>query len=298
MTTNSSTFNWNCSGSNGGSANACASTRQPAPINGQCGSASGGTTAVAPSSSLCAAGSASSVATNTSTYNWNCSGSNGGSANACSSNRQSAAVNWQLSEARTAEPNDYVDANMRIYVNNNEVLTRFNNGSGTVNAFRGDLIRIQYFYIAQNPPAGVSPIITNPRLQLFLNSATIDDRSINREADSGYNHTFTITGTTNVLVRGIGTLTQPPVCTRFSGSYSSQPATSANGCVNGSYNDASDDLQSWKWSCTSGTTRQCVANRMAESSNSCDPLQECCQPAPFGPPGTYIDSTPDGNGCV
>ena len=59
-------------------------------VNGQCGSADGGTYSTPPSSNLCSAGNATSVQTNPgnrenpeTTYTWNCNGINGGSNDSC-----------------------------------------------------------------------------------------------------------------------------------------------------------------------------------------------------------------------
>jgi hypothetical protein len=63
-------------------------TTLAAPIHGACGSASNATlVTTAPSSSLCATGTATAVTPGTSTYTWGCNGQNGGTstaANACS----------------------------------------------------------------------------------------------------------------------------------------------------------------------------------------------------------------------
>ncbi len=59
----------------------------PAVVNGSCGSSDGGTFSVAPTTSLCSAGTASSVATGTSAYTWSCAGSNGGTTASCSATR-------------------------------------------------------------------------------------------------------------------------------------------------------------------------------------------------------------------
>lgn len=55
-------------------------------VNGACGSSNGGTFATAPTSGLCTTGTASTV-TESSTWNWSCQGSNGGSNATCSANK-------------------------------------------------------------------------------------------------------------------------------------------------------------------------------------------------------------------
>lgn len=81
-------FNWTCPGSNGGSATACSAPKQP-PLNGQCGSAHGMTASSAPSSNLCAVGSAGYLdgAATDGDFNWQCSGQFGGSNTLCSAPR-------------------------------------------------------------------------------------------------------------------------------------------------------------------------------------------------------------------
>lgn len=60
---------------------------QPAAVNGVCGSSNNGTFSTAPSTNLCSAGTNTSVITNTTTYNWSCNGSNGGTNVSCSATR-------------------------------------------------------------------------------------------------------------------------------------------------------------------------------------------------------------------
>jgi hypothetical protein len=64
---------------------------------GICGSAAGATTSTPPSSNLCETGEPSSVNFNTSngTYNWSCSGSNGGNSTPCESNYEAPLVSGQ-----------------------------------------------------------------------------------------------------------------------------------------------------------------------------------------------------------
>ncbi|MCI5051453.1 MAG: hypothetical protein MRY57_04035 [Candidatus Pacebacteria bacterium] len=127
--------------------------------NGQCGSADGGTFSSAPSRNLCASGTASTVADNTTTgrggtadYTWTCAGSNGGTTASCSANYQASSTNGQ--------------------------------------------------------------------------------------------------------------------CANFPGSYSSQPANASNGCLAGSYQDETDTLTTWDWSCqgiNGGLVAICDADRVSYS---------------------------------
>ena len=59
----------------------------PVPINGTCGSANGTTVTAAPTSNLCASGTASSVSGN-GPFSWTCAGSNGGTVESCSAQLQ------------------------------------------------------------------------------------------------------------------------------------------------------------------------------------------------------------------
>ena len=71
-----------------------------APITGQCGSASGGTLTSAPSTNLCSAGNASSVA-GSGPWSWTCQGINGGGNSAtCTASLQTWAVTASASPAQ------------------------------------------------------------------------------------------------------------------------------------------------------------------------------------------------------
>jgi hypothetical protein len=101
-------------------------TTLAAPIHGACGSASNATlVTTAPSSNLCATGTATAVTPGTSTYTWGCNGQNGGTstaANACSAGHgytvtASAGANGSISPsgvqvvAYNAQPSFTVSAN-------------------------------------------------------------------------------------------------------------------------------------------------------------------------------------------
>ncbi len=78
-------WTWACAGSNGGSTVGCRAEvkiEPPAPVNGRCGSANGSTTPTAPTSNLCAVGTATSVS-GSGPWQWGCQGSNGGSTDSC-----------------------------------------------------------------------------------------------------------------------------------------------------------------------------------------------------------------------
>jgi hypothetical protein len=77
------TWDWTCYGINEGSSASCSANMK---VNGQCGSANGGTFETAPASNLCSAGNASSV-TGSGPWNWTCNGINSGSTASCSANK-------------------------------------------------------------------------------------------------------------------------------------------------------------------------------------------------------------------
>jgi hypothetical protein len=84
VTTTSQNFTWSCSGVNTGSPVVCAAPRVY-PVNGVCGSAVNSTVREQPSSTtLCEAGTISSLTLNGSTYSWNCNGRNTGTNAQCS----------------------------------------------------------------------------------------------------------------------------------------------------------------------------------------------------------------------
>jgi len=74
------TWNWTCTGSNGGSTASCSANIE---VNGACGSANGKAYTIAPTSGLCSAGTASAVS-EAGRWDWTCIGSNGGSTASCS----------------------------------------------------------------------------------------------------------------------------------------------------------------------------------------------------------------------
>ena len=79
-------WDWTCAGLNGGSTDSCEAFGNgggATPVNGVCGAANGATTNAAPSgSSLCSAGTASSVS-GSGPWTWSCNGSNGGASASC-----------------------------------------------------------------------------------------------------------------------------------------------------------------------------------------------------------------------
>jgi hypothetical protein len=112
-------------------------------------------------------------------------------------------INWQLSEWDS--PPNFVDANMRIYVEGMQRLEQFGNGSGSFQVIKGSSIRVQYFYldIARGTPV-------NPFLQLLIDSIVIDSKPVAIPGEEGFNHSFTITGDKTIVVRAIESGQTPP----------------------------------------------------------------------------------------
>jgi outer membrane protein OmpA-like peptidoglycan-associated protein len=76
-------WNWSCLGENGGMTVSCtAPLEPPAPIDGECGGASGVPTLVKPQSGLCSSG-LTGVVSGRGPWTWTCSGANGGSPASC-----------------------------------------------------------------------------------------------------------------------------------------------------------------------------------------------------------------------
>ena len=92
-------WRWTCTGSNGGSTASCYATKTAAPINGQCGSANGGSYSSAPTSGLCNSGTASSPYVSGSYWVWTCTGSNGGSTASCYATKTASPINGQCGSA-------------------------------------------------------------------------------------------------------------------------------------------------------------------------------------------------------
>ncbi|MCK9578751.1 hypothetical protein M0R01_04675 [bacterium] len=81
-----SSVSWTCSGTNGGTTASCSASRNPTPVNGSCGSSNGTKGTTAPTTNLCAVGTASLV-TGTGPWTWTCSGTNGGTTASCSATK-------------------------------------------------------------------------------------------------------------------------------------------------------------------------------------------------------------------
>jgi hypothetical protein len=82
ITTTDTSYTWACSSTNGGTTASCSASKPvtvtptPVVVNGSCGTSANQTLATAPTTNLCATGTASSVTSGTS-YTWSCSGGSG-----------------------------------------------------------------------------------------------------------------------------------------------------------------------------------------------------------------------------
>ncbi len=90
---------WTCRGVNGGKDTTCYAKKTASPVNGQCGSAHGGSYVNTPNSELCNAGSASSPYASGSYWRWTCADSNGGSPASCSAKKTASFVTGQCGSA-------------------------------------------------------------------------------------------------------------------------------------------------------------------------------------------------------
>jgi hypothetical protein len=91
-------WNWTCAGF-GGTTASCSTLYK---ISGACGSSNGASLASAPTSNLCSAGSASTVA-GSGPWNWSCVGSNGGSTATCSAKTSAQPVNGACGSSNGAQ---------------------------------------------------------------------------------------------------------------------------------------------------------------------------------------------------
>lgn len=103
-------FNWTCQGSNGGSNASCAA---PKLVSGSCGTAASVETQTYPSANHCATGTVQSTDTTAAdnTFNWNCSGSNGGANVSCSAPKP-VPVNGTCGTANAVSSRDYPLGNL------------------------------------------------------------------------------------------------------------------------------------------------------------------------------------------
>lgn len=107
---------------------------------------------------------------------------------------QPVSINWGLVEYEVG--GEFIDANMRIYVNETLQVEAFGTFTGQIQATQGDTIRVQYFYLA-GLFAGTP---TDPRLQLYINNIITEDQPLVLENSSTFNYTFTIVSDTIIEV--------------------------------------------------------------------------------------------------
>ena len=84
-------WNWTCQGLYGGSNANCSANKQGSPVNGVCGTSSGGTFTSAPNTNLCSAGNPSTLS-GSGPWTWSCQGINGGTTvTSCYANKEAVA---------------------------------------------------------------------------------------------------------------------------------------------------------------------------------------------------------------
>lgn len=137
-------------------------TISPPPTNGTCSSSNGGTYTTAPSSNLCSNGTLSWTDSSGSdgTYNWNCTGLNGGSNASCSANFRPATPTGGTATAGTcgtANLNiDWADVSgatsYSVYYSNG---TWVGNSTGSNYIFSGNPGQTYTFYVRANSAIGV-----------------------------------------------------------------------------------------------------------------------------------------------
>lgn len=124
-------------------------------------------------------------------------------------------INWEVFTGFGG--NDFVDANIRIFVNgeNTPSVENFGFGTGNLSVLRGDSIEVEYFYRSTISGGGTNTDLVNPRVELLVDGALIDSISVVGDIDVSDTFTFTINVNTNILVRGVGDV--PAVCTPLEG---------------------------------------------------------------------------------
>ena len=90
----------------------------------------------------------------------------------------------------------FLDANLRVYVNEVMVAEQFGNGSGSVMANFNDEVRIQYFYL-DGLSLG-SPV--DPEIRLDVDGVEVGLQAMSIPGAGTFNHTFTLTGNSTILV--------------------------------------------------------------------------------------------------
>jgi hypothetical protein len=145
-------------------------------------------------------------------------------------------INWELFENVGAggDPNNFVDGNMKIFVNGAQVIEIYSEDVGNFTVNSGDLIMVEYFYYNASQGGGVSAGIINPKIELVIGGTLIASNVIDPNVSATYNHTFTATSNTSILVRSIGDVSAPtptptPTSTPVSTFYLSAGVLDSNG---------------------------------------------------------------------
>ena len=92
-------------------------------------------------------------------------------------------LSWEVLE----DP-PFIDANMRIYVNNVLRVEQWTNGTGSLTVQVGDFVRVQYFYLANL----IAPGIINPFLQFYKDALLLGDHAIIPTESQTQNATFEV----------------------------------------------------------------------------------------------------------
>lgn len=238
-------------------------------VNGSCGSANGIAASSTPTSNLCNAGASSSVTENISNYTWTCNGQNGGSNASCSAPKQG------VGSCGTADGQSYASAPSNGLCSGGTPSSVSQSGStytwtcsgsngGSVDSCSANQVAQENGVCASFSGAYSAQPATNTANACAggtYQDRTDDTSSIWRWRCNGINGgTDALDCQANVAVAG-------PSCTSYTGTYTSQPATStATGCGNGSYSNISDTVDDWRWTCTAnGTTQACDADKISYS---------------------------------
>lgn len=109
-------------------------------------------------------------------------------------------INWEVFEGPP-----FIDANMRIYVNDILRVEKFDNGTGTLLVQVGDIVRVQYFYLANL----IDPGMVNPRLQFLKDDLLLGSHVIVPTESQTQNFTFEVLSANipdiSILVQSIET---------------------------------------------------------------------------------------------